>query len=90
MAIPEPNYRKDTLHTYKVRFQHDGERIEEYIHCFVIEWNEPDKFGRPTILTVRQIHDLQQYLLKKKGKTTVRILKIEELDPVFSFSVLHL
>jgi len=80
--LSERLYGKDKLHTYKISFRHNDEIFEEYIHCFVIKWHDLDRFERPACITIKQVHNLQHYLKRMKGKTSERVLKTADLEYV--------
>ena len=84
MTRAELEYGRDQLHTYKIRFEYNSETISEFIHCFVLEWYDLDKYDRPGAIKVKQIHSLRSYLRENKGRTSERILSTAELEYVYA------
>ena len=71
-----------TLQAYKFSFETSDGKIEEYIHCEVMEWVETGKYDKPIIIKVRQIRNLQEYFSGKRLAGPERLLKVADLEVV--------
>jgi len=83
--ITDVFFKVDRLETFIYTFEHNSFTVSEYIHGIITEFIETDHEGAPTIVKIKQVSNLEDYLNKKEVTFTERILRIIYLQPIISF-----
>lgn len=71
--------------TFKLSFIDGTNKVDEYIHCFILEHLEVDRDSNPKVIKVKQIYDLKDYSINRNDNNTLeRVLNVAELQIVFN------
>lgn len=73
-------YSVGNFSTFMITFIDGEAKVDEYIHCFILEHLETDSYGSPIVLKVKQIYNLKEYSIDKNDENTrERVLRVSEI-----------
>ena len=85
MKITDVAFKLDRLETFIYSFEHEGLTFSEYIHGIITEFIETDRDGAPTIVKIKQISNLKDYLDEKEVSFVEREFRLIYLRPFVNY-----
>jgi len=85
MGITDVAFKLNELETFIYNFKYEDKTISEYIHGTIIEFVETDSYGKPTIVRIKQVSNLQDYVEGKDVNFVEREFRVIFLQPFINY-----